>query len=116
MFDEFVDEERDTPAEVALKMRIGGILSQGPDERDQEDLEALTQFMTRYKFFSKLKKNHDIETVHQVMRYIKVTKIELNKFLIQQGEDGDRFYVILKGTVGVQKAYNIEVPYYDTRV
>ena len=50
------------------------------------------------------------------MRYIKVTKIELNKFLIQQGEDGDRFYVILKGTVGVQKAYDIEVPYYDTRV
>ena len=78
MFDEFTDEERDTPAEIALKMRIGNILSKGPDDRDEDDLEVLTGFMTRYKFFSKLKENHDIETVHQVMRYLKVAKIELN--------------------------------------
>lgn len=44
------------------------------------------------------------------MRYMKFLAIGENHEIITQGDDGDRFYVILKGELDVKKAFLKHVP------
>ena len=44
-----------------------------------------------------------------VMKHIKIQRVPQGTILFDQGEDGDRFYVVLKGVVGIEKAFEIAV-------
>lgn len=43
------------------------------------------------------------------MRAVKILRVEQNSAVIMQGDSGDKFYVLLKGDVGVLKAYFYEL-------
>lgn len=47
---------------------------------------------------------HGEKSFEEVLRIIKVTKVSAGKFVIEEGELGDRFYIILKGRMQVLKA------------
>ena len=44
-----------------------------------------------------------------MLRYLKLLKLETGKPLIEQGEEGDRYYFVLKGTVRVLRAFAVPV-------
>jgi len=67
----------------------------------------------RYKFFNELQSNHGPNTVLNVLRHVHLLKCGVAAYLIDEEDYGDRFYVILKGTVGVERATEKKVPNFD---
>lgn len=59
--------------------------------------------------------NHSQSTFMAVLRLIKLIKVESNTNLIEQGEQGDRFFVVLKGTCAVQIVNTIYCPKSERR-
>ena len=43
------------------------------------------------------------------MKHLKIQRVQEDLVLFDQGEPGDKFYIILKGTVGVEIAMRNEV-------
>ena len=96
-------------SEVRLKRQVGAAITTKPHKRTQEHLDHLSQYFIRYKFFSDLKRDNKLEVYMNVLKFLKLVKLEADENLIEQGEDGDRFYFVVKGTVKVYKAYSIPV-------
>ena len=44
------------------------------------------------------------------MRYLKFLTVEPGKTVIEEGDIGDRFYVVIRGTVSILKAYTMDIP------
>lgn len=83
-----------------------------PEERAKDDVNRLHDFFRNYKFFIDLQANHTLETLHKVLQYIQIQRIEQDTYLFDEGDDADRFYIVLKGDVNVEKATETPVPKY----
>ena len=105
----FIDEEADSKPEQELKMAVAAALHRKPKHRDTRDLDTLYRFHMRYSFFIQLQKDLGKEAVMQIMKLLKIQRVQKNLVLFDQGEPGDKFYIILKGTVGVEIATRTEV-------
>ena len=109
MMDSFIDPEVDTAPEIRAKEEVVAVLHREPRQRSRENLLALGNFLQRYKFFEGFKRGSAEDTYQAVMRVVKVAALDAGEFVIQQGDEGDRFYVVLKGDTSVHKAYFQEV-------
>jgi hypothetical protein len=97
VIDTFIDSDKETMSEIRLKQQVGAAITMAPMKRTPEHLEHLNQYFIRYKFFSNLKRDNKIDTYTQVLKFLKLIKLETNENIIEQGEDGDRFYFVVKG-------------------
>ena len=88
---------------------LTGILSKLSYQRSLKDLQLLSKFFLQFDFFSKLQKNHGNETLLKVMSFVYIQRAETGSYLIDEGAEGDRFYVNLKGTLGVDKVMEAHV-------
>ena len=64
----------------------------------------MKQYHNKYKFFKEEERDKGSESVLAIMRQLKYQKVPAGKVLFEEGELGDRFYLILKGTVSVEIA------------
>jgi hypothetical protein len=94
---EFTEHDNEPPGEQRLKLLVGEVLKTKPYERTNEQLEILSTFFKRFTFFTDLLENHSRPTLMQVLRLIKLIKVEADQNLIEQGEVGDKFFVVMKG-------------------
>jgi len=112
----FIDEEADSKPEQELKMAVAAAFHREPKHRDARDLDTLYRFHMRYSFFVQLQKDFGKEAVMQIMKLLKIQRVQKNLVLFDQGEPGDKFYIILKGTVGVEIAMRKEVELTKTKL
>jgi CRP-like cAMP-binding protein len=62
------------------------------------------------KFFQSLKKENESEDIiYQCCKELKYRKYEPGKKICKYGEEGDEFYVIIKGSVDIYTPKHIEV-------
>ena len=89
---------------------IKNILSKPAEQRSTYELRTvLTPLMADIAFFKERKlKPHDIQEVCVGLQYLSKPK---NSFVIKYGEEGDMFYIILKGKVSVW----LPVPLHEMR-
>ena len=104
----FIDEEADSKPEQELKIAVAAAFHREPKHRDAHDLDTLYRFHMKYAFFVQLQKDFGKEAVMQIMKLLKIQRVSKDLVLFDQGEPGDKFYIILKGTVGVEIAMRKE--------
>lgn len=73
------------------------ILRKSPEQRSPEDVRAFAASLSKTKFFQDLGEHEKI----QVCRYLKLEGAPGDTTLFKQGDRGDKFYLILCGSVGV---------------
>lgn len=110
VLEQMIDREHDTFEDIRIKKLIGSTFRKYPSDRTQTELVRMGQYFSRYKFFSELKGNQDEMTYQGVMRFLKFLTIEPGKTIIEEGDTGDRFYVVIRGTVSIMKAYTMDIP------
>lgn len=78
------------------------LFSVPPLSRSQIQLEEIMQFTRNNKFFRKICEEHNSDRIlWECSRFLSLEIYERNSTIFNFGEIGDRFYIILKGTVGV---------------
>ena len=91
-------------------------LSKDQEKRTKADCLLLHAFLMRYKFFIEMQRRDGFKSVLAVLKHIKAQRIPKDAVLFDQGEEGERFYVILQGTVGVEIAYETPVAEYTKKM
>jgi CRP-like cAMP-binding protein len=80
------------------------ILQKPKLERTKTDIKILSQFMCdRYSFFKKLREESDNDKLEACLKVLNYERFEENTNIINYGEIGDKFYIILTGTIGIYK-------------
>lgn len=108
--DDLVDPETDTQPEARLKEAVIRVLNKDSKQRSKDNLALLGGFLGRYAFFEKFSKSQSDDAYASLMKAVKVKRADARQLIIQQGDDGDRFYVLLKGEAAVLKAHFRPVP------
>ena len=72
------------------------ILRKAPEQRSPEDVRAFAASLSKTKFYQDLGEHEKI----QVCRYLKLEGAPGDTTIFKQGDRGDKFYLILCGSVG----------------
>ena len=63
----------------------------------------------QFKFFKDQALEYGEESVLAIMKHIKGMRLPADSILFEEGEEGDKFYIVLKGLVGVDIAKDVPV-------
>ena len=81
------------------------LLYKSSEDRTEEDLKELVGMMETFKFFSTLQRKQQLE----VVKVTKCLKLGADEIVVQQGDPGDAFYIIISGSVGIHQISNEEL-------
>lgn len=81
------------------------LLYKSSEDRTEEDLKELVGMMETFKFFSTLQRKQQLE----VVKVTKCLKLGADESVVQQGDPGDAFYIIISGSVGIHQISNEEL-------
>ena len=113
--EDFIDEEIEKEKEKAKKIeeekeafkKVVKILKQDKEERTKDDNNLLKEYLsTHYKYFSDLLRQSE-ERFLKLIPVLKYESFKTNERIVNFGEEGDKCYVLLKGTVGIYKPFPI---------
>eukprot|EP00347_Sterkiella_histriomuscorum_P018268 403346159 len=82
------------------------VLKKDPDKRNSQEIHQITPFFKEIDFFREkdIKDNYFVDIV-QALQY---EHFDSGEYVFQDGDLGDKFYIILKGRVSVQLPYYVD--------
>ena len=89
--------------------KIKTILKKHPTKREKKDVDFLDEIMQHIDTFAKVKKNHSGK-YKLLLKSLSFRKVSKGQFLFKYGDDGNQFYVILKGSIEILKPYERNIP------
>ena len=113
--EDIIDEEIEKEKENAKKIeeekeafkKVVKILKQDKEERTKDDNNLLKEYLSaHYKYFSDLLRQSE-ERFLKLIPVLKYESFKANERIVNFGEEGDKCYVLLKGTVGIYKPFPI---------
>ncbi|OMJ92526.1 hypothetical protein SteCoe_4656 [Stentor coeruleus] len=93
-----------------LLSNLKKICIKSPKDRTSDDIEQLYQLTKYNKVFSELSSVHGPNLHKTICKHLKYEFCDAGKYLFEYGSEGNKFYVILTGKVG------IEIPKKDTEI
>ena len=73
-----------------------------PPQRNEEDINKIMEITSHIKFFSKITEEKKTDYIHrEACKYFRIQIFHRGEIVINFGEIGEEFFVILKGKVGV---------------
>ena len=113
--EDIIDEEIEKEKEKIKQMeqekedfkKVVKILKIDKEERTKDDNILLKDYLsTHYKYFSDLFRQSE-ERFLKLIPVLKYESFKANQRIVNFGEEGDKCYVLLKGTVGIYKPFPI---------
>ncbi|KAL4492929.1 hypothetical protein ABPG72_020708 [Tetrahymena utriculariae] len=77
------------------------ILQKSSAERNHFDLQILQKTFQSIEFFQKFEEQSGSHSLLNLYKMLKLETYDIHDLVIQQGTRGDRFFIILQGSVGV---------------
>ena len=108
MLEKFINPE-DTVVQVNNKKAYIQAFLRPKKDRTNNDLDKLYRFLIDYKFFANMQNQHGKQSVMETMKHIQLQRIDQHGIVFDQGERGDKFYIILKGCCAVDIAFDTPV-------
>ena len=114
-YDKEIDEEIEKEHQKKLQkikekeelIQIIKLLKLGKDKRTKEDIKLLKNYLcSHYDYFKKLLKNSE-ERFLKLISVLKYEEFLPNERIMNFGEEGNKFYLLLKGSVGIYKPFPI---------
>ena len=89
---------------------IFNFLKKAPNTRTKEEIKLAAKYLSEhYQYFIKLKEAKESEKkIEKIVKYVKLEIFLEDETIIKYGEFGDKFYIILKGSVSIYKPIYIE--------
>lgn len=103
IMENFIDQNKDSLNEINMKRNLAVALVKSDKNRNYKDLADLKKFFTQYEYFKKLQSEHGDKAYEEIMKIIKITGVPAGTFVIEEGEVGDKFFMILQGQMEVFK-------------
>ena len=88
------------------KENILNFLSKDPHQRKEEEIRRVSRYFSEhYQYFIKLKSNKDFgfQRIEKITKFAKLEIYLQNENIINYGESGDKFYILLEGSVALYK-------------
>jgi CRP-like cAMP-binding protein len=91
------------PQSTAEEQKIFEILQQFGDFRTNENLDVLHEFFMRTNTFFQdtMRKKDDRFELNRLYKKLNLEFYEKNSLIIREGDIGDKFYIIIRGTCAV---------------
>jgi CRP-like cAMP-binding protein len=70
-------------------------------QRTKQDIEPIIDFLSSLKFFSSFQNNYDI--LSQIAKKVELSTFSKGKYIFQEGDIGNHFYIIFDGEVSIVK-------------
>jgi hypothetical protein len=85
------------------------ILSKEKQKRTKQEITILCKFLSdNYEYFKKIKDLGELNKLEKLVSVLDFWVFKKNNVIIKYGDIGDKFYVLLKGSVGVYKPIYIK--------
>ena len=79
-------------------------LSKPKSQRTKLDIKVISDYLSsKYDYFKKLKDNGDMTKLERLVSVLNFETFNANEPIIQYGEEGDKFYILLNGKVSLYK-------------
>ena len=59
----------------------------------------------KFDYFKNIKEKNEIEKLNKILAILQLEKYNINEKIINYGDDGDKFYLLLKGKVGIYEPF-----------
>ena len=99
------DKESDINKEFVFKF-----LSKNPGQRNYKDIQGVSQYLSQnYKYFHNIKLEHGMPKLEKITKICRLETAEKDSTIIKYGDIGDKFYIVLEGSVEIFKPKFIEI-------
>lgn len=69
--------------------------------KSPKDIEVLDKRFEKIKFFAEFRSKIEPESFQKLLKSLSYEKVSMNQLVFRKGETGDKFYIILKGSIAV---------------
>ena len=84
-------------------------LSKSKSQRTKLDIKLISDYLSsKYDYFKKLKDSGDTAKLERLVSVLNFETFNANEPIIQYGEEGDKFYILLNGKVSLYKTTYVQ--------
>ena len=84
-------------------------LSKSKSQRTKLDIKLISEYLSsKYDYFKKLKDSGDTAKLERLVSVLNFETFNANEPIIQYGEEGDKFYILLNGKVSLYKTTYVQ--------